>query len=130
MVLCLIAGRALNVLEPRQLGILLDSLTTSYRRFPVPEAALYMLYNWLSSGVLYATRLALWEPFELAAQQAIKTAAYNKIMDLSCDFHTEKQSGELFTSIAQGTSVVSLLDNLLFQTVPMFVDLGIAFFYL
>ena len=130
VVLCLIVGLVINILEPRQLGILMDSLTTSHRTFPVSEAALWMFFNWIPSGILYSIRRALWEPIELAAQQAIKTAAYDKIMDLSCDFHTEKQSGELFTSIDQGASVVSLLESLLFQTAPMFVDIGVAFFYL
>ena len=130
MVLCLIAGRVLNVLEPRQLGILLDSLASSHHGFPVLEAALYMFYFWLPSSVLGPIRHILWEPVELSAQAAIKTAAYNKVMDLSCDFHTEKRSGELYASINQGGSVVGLLDLLVFQTVPMFVDICVAFFYL
>lgn len=64
------------------------------------------------------------------AEASIKTAAYNQIMGLSRDFHTEKQSGELYKSIEQGSSVTSLLETIMFQVVPMFVDIIVAFSYL
>jgi len=63
-------------------------------------------------------------------QASLKTASYNQIMSLSRDFHTEKQSGELFKSIDQGRSITSLLDTLLFRTGPMLIDIVVAFSYL
>ncbi len=51
-------------------------------------------------------------------------------MSLSCDFHDSKQSGELYKSIEQGTSINSLLETVLFDAVPMLVDLIVAYAYL
>ncbi len=72
----------------------------------------------------------LYEPFELWAQASLKKAAYNHIMGLSRDFHTEKLSGELYNSIGQGSSLTSMIDLLLFKIGPMLIDLTVAFVYL
>lgn len=64
------------------------------------------------------------------AQGTIKTAAYNQIMSLSRDFHTEKQSGELYKSIDQGRSITGLLEIVALQLLPMFTDVVVAFSYL
>lgn len=63
-------------------------------------------------------------------QATLKTAAYNQIMSLSRDFHTEKHSGELFKAIEQGRSITNLLDTVLFQIGPIFIDVVVAFSYL
>ena len=51
-------------------------------------------------------------------------------MNLSCDFHDNKKSGELYRSIEQGKSICSLLETLLFELFPMFIDLVVAYVYL
>lgn len=51
-------------------------------------------------------------------------------MGLSRDFHTEKQSGELFMAIDQGSSITSLLDTVVFRIGPIFIDVVVAFSYL
>ena len=61
---------------------------------------------------------------------SLKTAAYNQIMGLSRDFHTEKQSGELFKAIEQGRSITTLLDMVLFKIGPIFIDVLVAVSYL
>ena len=63
-------------------------------------------------------------------QATLKTAAYNHIMSLSRDFHTEKQSGEIFRAVEQGSSILNLLDIVLFQISPIFIDVIVAFSYL
>lgn len=126
--LCLLCGRALNVLEPRQWGIVLDSLSRG--QIPTSAALLLVLYRWIDSSVVGPFRRWLWEPVELNAEASMKTASYNHIMGLSRDFHTEKQSGELYESIEQGTTIISLLHLVLFQLLPLIVDLAVAFAYL
>lgn len=64
------------------------------------------------------------------AQASIKIAAYNQIMSLSRDFHTEKQSGELYKSIEQGRSITGLLEVVALQILPLFTDVVVAFSYL
>ncbi len=51
-------------------------------------------------------------------------------MSLSCDFHDDKQSGDLYKSIEQGSSVNDLLETILFQALPALVDLVVACVYL
>ena len=51
-------------------------------------------------------------------------------MTLSCDFHDNKESGELYKSVEQGNSINSLLETLLFEVVPMLFDLIVAYAYL
>lgn len=63
--ICVLCGRALNVLEPRQLGILLDRLDLSHGHVPIFEFLLYLLYIWLSGSVVSPVKRALWLPIEL-----------------------------------------------------------------
>lgn len=63
--LCLLATRTLRVLEPRQLGIVLDRLDLSQSYVPVPELLLFLLYGFLSSSVISPIRRMLWMPVEL-----------------------------------------------------------------
>lgn len=69
-------------------------------------------------------------PIELNASKQLKVGAYNQIMGLSRDYHTEKQSGELYRSIDQGNAIVDILNISLLQIVPVLVDLVIAILYL
>jgi len=134
VILCLLSKRALNVLQPRQLGIVLDSLNTSKTdgsiKILVSEVLLYVFYRWVWSSVLEPIRRRLWLPVQQNALKALKTGAYNQIMGLSRDFHTEKHSGELYRSIDQGTSIINILDTALFHMLPVLVDLVVAIGYL
>lgn len=97
---------------------------------PIFEVLLWIVYRWTDSSIITQTRYILWLPFELYAAGSLKKAAYNQIMGLSRDFHTEKQSGELYASIGQGASLKSIVQALLFRVVPMLIDLTVAFVYL
>lgn len=97
---------------------------------PILEVFLWVVYRWIDSSIITQIRYMLWLPFEQYADGSIKKAAYNHIMGLSRDFHTEKRSGELYTSIGQGRSLKSIVQVLLFRIVPMLIDLTVAFVYL
>lgn len=127
---CLGCTRALNVLEPRQLGIVVDRIGTSRTHIPVFEVFLWIVYRWLDSSVVSQIKYLLWLPLEQYADGSLKKAAYNKVMGLSRDFHTEKRSGELYQSIGQGHSLTSIVEIILFKVGPMLIDLGVAFVYL
>ena len=128
--LCLLCTRALNLLEPRQLGIVVDKVGTSQAHLPISEVLLWIMYRWLDTSVISQIKYMLWLPLEQYAEGSLKKAAYNQIMGLSRDFHTEKRSGELFKSIGQGNSLTSIIEMLLFKLGPMIVDLTVAFIYL
>ena len=128
--LCLLCTRALNLLEPRQLGIVVDKVGTSQAHLPILEVILWIMYRWMDSSVISQIKYILWLPLQQYAEGSLKKAAYNQIMGLSRDFHTEKRSGELYTSIGQGNSLTSIVEMLLFKLGPMIVDLTVAFVYL
>ncbi|KAL9070382.1 MAG: hypothetical protein Q9161_004941 [Pseudevernia consocians] len=128
--LCLLCTRALNLLEPRQLGMVVDKVGMSQSHIPVAEVLLWIFYRWVDTSIVNQIKYTLWLPFEQYADGSLKKAAYNQIMGLSRDFHTEKRSGELYTSIGQGHSLKSIVEVVLFKIVPMLIDLAVAFVYL
>ena len=60
--LCLAVKRVLVVLEPRQMGIVLDLLAQG--EVPVLQAALFVFYRWTALSGLGPLRRALWLPVE------------------------------------------------------------------
>ncbi len=67
---------------------------------------------------------------EQYSYDAISTASHAHIMNLSSDFHDSKTSSDLSQAISGGRSVADLLETVLFQVIPMFIDLAVAFAYL
>lgn len=131
IVVCLVIMRFLKVLAPYQLGVLIAALSSSSRQFPLRQFILYVLFDWVdSSRIMDSIKGYLWLPVEQHAYKSITTAAYNRIMTLSSDFHDDKKSGEIFKSIDQGKSIYSLLENALFEIFPMLFDLIVACAYL
>lgn len=145
--LCLLCIRVVNLLIPRQLGIIINALsdsqgkpflhswlallTTTSGHAPYLELGLFLFYFYLgSSAGISAVKSFLWLPVEQFAYKGITTAAYNHIMGLSSDFHDSKQSGELYKAIEQGKSVNELLETAMFDILPMLVDLFVTFAYL
>ncbi|KAI4169508.1 MAG: hypothetical protein LQ343_005648 [Gyalolechia ehrenbergii] len=128
--LCLLCERVMTVLQPRQLGIIVNILTTGSG--PLYKAiGLYFLFHWASSSAgIDVLRAWLWIPIEQYSYTRMTTAAYNQVMGLSRDFHDNKQSGELFQSIIQGQRVIDLMENVIFGFVPMIIDVMVGFLYL
>ena len=128
--LCLVAVRVLNVLVPRQLGLLVNSLGHANSVQPFMELSIFVGLSLLDSSIgIEALRAYLWLSVENQAYKSIDNASFNHIMSLSSDFHDSKQSGELYQAMHQGRSVIELLETMLYQLVPMSLDLVIACFY-
>ncbi|KAL8726705.1 MAG: hypothetical protein Q9166_006573 [cf. Caloplaca sp. 2 TL-2023] len=127
-ILCVLCVRALQVLKPRQLGIIVNILASGSGSL-YTGIGLYVFYIWMALGV-GIIQACLWLPVEQYSEMQISTAAYNHIMDLSSDFHDNKQSGELYRAISQGSSISSLLDIFCFQFGPMGLDLVVGYGYL
>ena len=127
---CVLAGRALAILSPRQLGILINALGAGVGSNVFVALVVYALLQWLqSSGGIPGVQQFLWIPVESNAEQRLEIASYNHIMELSCDFHDGKRSGELYTAMYQGTSIVRLLDRVLYHLGPLVLDLVLACVY-
>lgn len=112
VMLCLACARALNVLIPYQLGVMINAMGASQDRFPLMAIGLYIAFLTASSNVgIPLIKSWLWLPVEQYAYKSIKTASYNHIMGLSCDFHDDKQSGELFYGPPHTTAQIKASTN-------------------
>ncbi|KAK7182001.1 uncharacterized protein CC84DRAFT_1168865 [Paraphaeosphaeria sporulosa] len=126
----LIQGRALNLLEPRQLGIITNKITQGAHEMPWGDIGLWTLYRWINSysglGIIdnFAETYIGNQAFE-----RITILAYKHLMSLSMDFHTAKDSGEVLKAVEQASSLNSLIELVLFEVFPILVDLIIAMYY-
>lgn len=125
---CILGTRVFTLLEPRQLGIIVNILASGSGSL-YTAIGLYVLYLWISSAI-DLLQGALWLPVELYSQTEIRTTAYNQIMILSSDFHDNKQTGELYQAITQGSAIGDLMETICFQLGPMGLDLIVGYGYL
>ncbi|KAI4851476.1 hypothetical protein E4T45_05069, partial [Aureobasidium sp. EXF-8846] len=132
LIAVILADRALNLLIPRQLGIITDKLSAVHETGEIPfrEIGLWMLYVWLGSYAgLHAITQFCQLPIEQHAYRKIGTTAFGHIMNLSMDFHSNKHSGELMAAIGQGQHLYRLCDFVFLGVGPMVFDLIIALIY-
>ncbi|EPS41356.1 hypothetical protein H072_4750 [Dactylellina haptotyla CBS 200.50] len=132
-----LAGQSvLNVLVPRQFGLVTDSFLKRSEESdegssPWVQVSLFIIFKLLQSNAgLFAIKDYLWVPVQQYSYRMITTSAYNHILSLSYDFHCDKRSGELFMSISNARSINLFIDMMLFSFLPMLADLMIAFVYL
>lgn len=123
------AKRALNVLTPRQLGVIVDELRGD--TIPWRAIGLWSLSRWLDSvaGLDFINSMAANEINQQAAQN-IRLLAYEHVLTLSTDFHADKDSGEVSKAVEEASSLVSLIEIAGFQIAPTVLDLVIAVYYI
>ncbi|KAI6546553.1 hypothetical protein MCOR05_000584 [Pyricularia oryzae] len=128
---CLLANNALNVLIPRQMGVLTDSLSGANNEDPWVQVIIFAALRLAASeaGLSFA-RQWLWIPVENYSAAALSSAAYSHVLNLSADFHDSKGISELSMAIQSGQSLSGLLDSICFRAMPMMIDLCLAFAYL
>jgi hypothetical protein len=126
--------RALNLLTPRQLGIITTKLRQSYDTqsgiMPWKDIGLWVLYLWINSyaglgaidGIanMVITNSAHWR---------ITLLAYKHVLGVSMNFHTSKDSGEVLKAVEQSSSLNTLIMMVLFNIAPILLDLVVAMYY-
>ena len=132
---CLLVGRVLNVLLPRQFGVLIDSFSIASMdraiSFPGLQLGLFLLYRLLTSyKIMIEIESSVWLPFGNYAVRKIKSAAHKKVLALSYDFHNSRDAEEIAKVIDHGTIVTWLLRNFLMFLVPCVLDIIIFGIYL
>ncbi|AEO70031.1 uncharacterized protein THITE_2120869 [Thermothielavioides terrestris NRRL 8126] len=128
---CLLAMNFLNVLIPRQMGIIMDSLSGTNHRNPWTEVLIFAGLKLVASEAgLSLLRQWLWIPVEFYSFDAISTAAYSHVLNLSSDFHDSKSSSDIMMAISCGQSISNILESICFRAVPMLIDMVVAFLYL
>lgn len=133
VVICLsllVLQRAVNVLAPVQLGVLVDSLgkSQSEGRIPYKEIILYVVYRALqgNQGAIGAARSVLWIPVSQSLFRRLTTAAFEHVLSLSLEFHLSKKTGEVTNALSRGATVNGFLESFCFQVFPMVFDIFVA----
>lgn len=129
MALGLVADRFINVLTPRQVGILTDKLTeyAGTGKLPWKEFLIWLGLRLIGgrSGYVVITDLAKYQ-VQLYSGIRISELAFKHVMGLSMEFHSNKDTGEILRSMQQAQSLTDLIDLALFSIAPVFFDLVIA----
>jgi ABC-type transport system involved in Fe-S cluster assembly fused permease/ATPase subunit len=120
-----------NLLIPRQLGVVMDSLNKVNDKNPWVQVLIFAALKLIGSEAgLSFLRRRLWIPVELYSFDAINTATYSHVLNLSSDFHDSKSSSDIMTAIASGHSLSNMLESICFRAVPMLIDMTVASIYL
>jgi ABC-type transport system involved in Fe-S cluster assembly fused permease/ATPase subunit len=125
--LCLLACRALTVLVPLQLGIIVNVLRNNGGDVPWVAIGLFIVLRFLdSSAGISLVQSWLWMPISRYTTEQLSAAAYDQVMNLSCDFHDSKKSGRMWQIVGRGESLSDLVHTIGFEMIPMAADLVIA----
>ncbi|KAJ4255990.1 hypothetical protein NW762_009064 [Fusarium torreyae] len=127
--LCIVATRVFNVLVPRQLGIVADQLLA--KQSPFKALLGWLVLNLLSHDVVVGLIESLAKiPIKQFSYRQLTNAAFNHVLSLPMEFHSERDSAEVMKAIEQGEALTNILDTLVLELLPTCVDLTIAFIFL
>jgi ATP-binding cassette subfamily B (MDR/TAP) protein 6 len=126
----LVLGRFVNLYVPLTLGRVVDDLASGMP--PWWHIALYAALKALqgSGGLLGVLQGYAWIPVEQYSDREISIMSFERLLDLSMSFHTKRKTGEVLRILDRGAVISSFFQYLLFQVVPIFVDLSVAVIFL
>ncbi|CAO2647649.1 Nn.00g085710.m01.CDS01 [Neocucurbitaria sp. VM-36] len=126
----MIQERILNLLTPRQLGIITNKLQKQDGVMPWKDIMLWVLFTYINSyaglGIIDGLANLV---ISNSAYRRITLLAYKHVLGLSMDFHTSKDSGEVLKAVEQASSLNSLIEMVLFDICPILLDLVVAMYY-
>jgi ABC-type multidrug transport system fused ATPase/permease subunit len=133
--LCILTKNFMNVLVPRQLGTVVDSTNTARASGDghstwIAVALFAALTFARSDACVGGIQWVLQQPIEQYQYAALNNAALSHVMSLSSDFHENKEPSQIYAALFRGRAVTGLLDIILYDVVPMFIDLFLVFWYL
>ncbi|KAI0010414.1 P-loop containing nucleoside triphosphate hydrolase protein [Xylariaceae sp. FL0662B] len=132
MGVCIAVQRVLNVLIPRQEGIVVEKLVQTYATGELPWRELIWWFSLRfinSPGTLGTLHDFLQLCIDNWSTRQMTNLIFSHIMGLSMDFHANADSGELMKATEQASSLTKLLRLLLFELAPIIVDVIVAVFY-
>ncbi|KAH6880540.1 P-loop containing nucleoside triphosphate hydrolase protein [Thelonectria olida] len=125
-----VAGtRALNVLMPRQLGIVTDEILAHHTPYRALVIWLLLRLSYGECGLGLIEELAK-IPIKQFSYRQITNAAFSHVMNLSMEFHSERDSAEVMKAIEQGEALTNLLETAVLYMAPTLIDLTIALWLL
>ncbi|XP_044741155.1 ATP-binding cassette sub-family B member 6 [Chrysoperla carnea] len=129
----LIIGRALNLLVPIYSRALVDSMNVKDAIFRWDLVLIFVGLKFFQGGgtgiqgLLNNLRAFLWIRVQQYTTREIEIEMFRHLHSLSLRWHLNRKSGEVLRVMDRGTdSVNNLLSNILFNILPIFVDITIA----
>ncbi|KAJ3370470.1 Homocysteine S-methyltransferase 1 [Allomyces arbusculus] len=124
----LLAGRFVMVLVPLAYKHVIDDLTIG--TFPVGMIFLFAGARFLQSGFLSNLQSLLWLPVGQYTTRELSVRMFRHLHALSLRWHVHRKTGEVLRVLDRGTtSIVSLLQMLVFTLVPVLADIAVATAY-
>ncbi|TRM69749.1 P-loop containing nucleoside triphosphate hydrolase protein [Schizophyllum amplum] len=126
-IIVLLVGRVVNFGIPFALGELVNIFEGTSSRSPWPILFGYVGLRFLAgSGGLAAVRDALWAPVMQYSDREMSQLAFDHLLNLSFAFHTRRKTGEVLRVLDRGAAINRTLELVLFNFVPIFLDIVIA----
>ena len=124
--LCLITDLVLNVAVPTQLGSIANKLFT--QELTLSDLGIYFALNILHGQAGLEMLMSLAKiPIQQFSYRQLTNAAFSHAMDLSMEFHSERDSAEAMKSIEQGAALTNVLETGFLEIAPAVIDLFVAF---
>lgn len=125
MILNTVAARGIALGQPLMLGAVIDDL--AQRKFVVWKILAYVGLRFASSssGISLIKNLVSYR-LNIELHNALLNHCYNHIMDLDASFHLSKSTPETWQIMDRGSSVINLLQDVVFDHLPVIADLIIA----
>ncbi|KAJ7369787.1 ATP-binding cassette sub- B member 6, mitochondrial [Desmophyllum pertusum] len=132
------AGRAVNVLVPYMYKIIVNHLTPGKVAITDPWhlILIYVALRFLQGGgtggigLLSNIKAFLWIRIQQFTSRTLQVRLFAHLHSLSLNWHLNRKTGEVLRMVDRGAnSIYNLLNYLLFNILPTFVDIGVAIVY-
>ena len=99
---------------------------------PWPSLLLYCGLRFLqgSGGVVTVISNNLWVPVAQYSEREMSAMTFQHLLNLSLSFQVKKKTGEVLRTLDRASAINSFFNVLLFQLVPIAVDIVVAVIYL
>lgn len=127
MIFHVLVARAVTLGLPLVLGAIIDQLGQHKFSYSMIFAFVGLRFASSSSGVSLIKNLVLFR-WNNEQHDALVVHTYDHVMSLSADYHSSKSTPNTYQMLERGMSVVTLLQDILFDHLPVIADLIIALF--
>ncbi|GAC71776.1 heavy metal exporter HMT1 [Moesziomyces antarcticus T-34] len=126
----LFSARVVNFFTPLALGKLVEDL--SQGASPWADVAIYAFLKMLQGqgSLLTVMQNVLWVPVEQYSDRMMSMMAFEHLLNLSMSFHTKKKTGEVLRILDRGSAINNFFQYLLFNLLPVFIDIFVAMIYM
>lgn len=126
----LVLGRIVNVNVPLVYKKVVDELSQPGTALPIRSLVLFSTLKILQGGLIDALSSLCWVPVAQHITKDVSVSLFDHLMSLSIRWHMLRKTGETIKIQNRGvTSVVDILNAVLLQVAPIFLDIILACVY-